>query len=178
MGIKINYETTPIHFYRFFYLCGPSDYNYVGSTTNMTRRRNEHKSRCYDKKCKQYDVKLYQVIRDTGWSNWSMIELATVMCESKTERLQIEQEYLNLLNCKNCNTNRAYNSPEYNINWMKEYQKQWYIDNRVEINFKRRQRRLLKVSSSKLETSLHLVQEEPVQEEPVQEEPLKQVAQQ
>jgi len=171
MGIKINYEITPIHFYRFVYLLSDIDYNYVGSTTNMTRRRNEHKSRCYDKKCKQYDTKLYQTIRETGWNNWRLIELATVMCDSKTERLQIEQEYLNLLNCKKCNTNRAYNSPEYNINWMKNYQKQWYIDNKAEINFKRHQRKLLKVSSLKPATSLQQVQEEPLIQETLKQVP-------
>jgi len=140
MGIKVNYETTPITFYRFFYLLGENDYNYVGSTTNITRRLCEHKSRCYDINCKQYSVKLYQTIRDTGgFQNWKMIILETRLCSDKMERMIIEQNYLNNLNCNNCNVNRAYCSEQYKIDWMKKYRKQWYIDNKIRVSLIRKQ---------------------------------------
>lgn len=155
MGIKINYEITPITFYRFYYLLGETDYNYVGSTTNMTRRLCEHKSRCYDKNCRQYLVKLYQTIRDTGgFQNWKMVILETRLCQNKIERMMIEQDYLNNLNCNNCNVNRAFNSREYKLKWFQEYNKKWYIDNKIELSIKRKQARLLKKAASSLEVSL------------------------
>jgi len=163
MGVTINYEKTPITFYRFFYLLGELEYNYVGSTTNLARRTYEHKSRCYDKNCKQYPVKLYQTIRDTGgFQNWKMLVLEKKLCKDKTERLQIEQDYLNKLNCLTCNVIRAYCSEEYKTEWKKEYRKKWYIDNKIRVSIIRKQEYQRKKTAliSSRELSSQQVQEE------------------
>lgn len=135
MGIKIDYTKTPIFFYRFFYLSVTNnDCNYVGSTTNVTRRKSEHKSRCYDISNKEYNNKLYTMIRNTGgFDNWRLVILETRICVDKIDRLKREQEYINLFNCSNCNTNRAHVSPEMKIAWMKEYQKNAYINRRLKL---------------------------------------------
>ena len=49
---------------------------YVGHTTDMRRRKNRHKSDCYNKNTNNYNNNIYKFIRDNGgWSNWDMIEI-------------------------------------------------------------------------------------------------------
>lgn len=47
---------------------------YIGSTTNVVKRRQQHKQRCTNPKCKDYNAHTCQFIRDNGgWDNWSLI---------------------------------------------------------------------------------------------------------
>ena len=47
---------------------------YVGSTTNFTKRKQQHKSRCLNSNEKNYNLKVYVSIREYGvWENWNMI---------------------------------------------------------------------------------------------------------
>lgn len=66
---------------------------YVGSTTNFTKRKGEHKS-----KCKNYDYKIYQVIRANGdWINWSMILVEEFPTTSKILLEQRERYWIETL---------------------------------------------------------------------------------
>ena len=60
---------------------------YVGSTCNFSRRKYEHKKICYSEKNRNYNMKIYQFIRDNGgWDNWTMIEVAKFVCDSKKRK--------------------------------------------------------------------------------------------
>ena len=49
---------------------------YIGSTTNVVKRRQQHKQRCTNPKCKDYNAHTCQFIRDNGgWDNWSLIAI-------------------------------------------------------------------------------------------------------
>ncbi len=49
---------------------------YVGSTTDFRKRRWLHKSNCNNEKSKNYNVNVYQFIRENkGWDIWDMIEI-------------------------------------------------------------------------------------------------------
>jgi hypothetical protein len=80
----INYENTII----YKLVC--KDLNvkdlYVGHTTNFTKRKSNHKSDCNNPQNKNYDVPVYQFIRENGgWENWDMIEIEKYTCEDKNE---------------------------------------------------------------------------------------------
>ncbi len=64
---------------------------YVGHTTNFIKRKNCHKTACYNLK---NNIKIYNVIRENGgWDNWSMIEIARYYCKDATEAKIKEQEH-------------------------------------------------------------------------------------
>lgn len=49
---------------------------YVGHTTDMRKRKNKHKSVCYNEKAKGYNCNIYQFIRaNGGFQNWDIIEI-------------------------------------------------------------------------------------------------------
>ena len=39
---------------------------YIGSTSNFTQRKHQHKSNCRNDNGKEYNLKLYQTIRENG----------------------------------------------------------------------------------------------------------------
>jgi hypothetical protein len=61
--------------------------NYVGSTTDFTKRKSSHKQ-----DCKSSQIKLYVMIRDNGnWDMFKMMPYKEFPCNSSTE-LRIEEE--------------------------------------------------------------------------------------
>ena len=47
---------------------------YVGHTTDFIRRKRQHNSVCNCETSLRHNLKVYQLIRDSGgWENWSMI---------------------------------------------------------------------------------------------------------
>ena len=44
---------------------------YIGSTTNMTRRKTEHKSDCFNENKNHYNLKLYKIIREQGITKYN-----------------------------------------------------------------------------------------------------------
>ena len=59
---------------------------YVGSTTNLSRRKPVHKSRCNNESDKAYNSNVYQFIRGHGnWDNWDMIVVEEYPCNSKNQ---------------------------------------------------------------------------------------------
>ena len=66
---------------------------YIGSTTDYTRRKSEHKSSCNNTKRRRYNQKLYKTIRDNGgWENFRMIEIEKYPCNDKREA-ECREEY-------------------------------------------------------------------------------------
>jgi hypothetical protein len=72
---------------------------YVGSTTNLVKRRYEHKSSCNNEKSKQYNRYVYQFIRAYGeWGNWDVVLIEQVLdCKDKEHLHKRERFYIESL---------------------------------------------------------------------------------
>ena len=110
---------------------------YVGSTTDFTRRKNEHRRNCTNDKLKKYNLKAYQMIRvNGGWDNFTMIEIEKYPCIDSNEARARERHYFELLNAK-LNTiypirsKKEYN--EANKELMKEHIKEYRKVNKEHI---------------------------------------------
>ena len=67
---------------------------YVGSSTNFTKRKYQHKMSCTNPRDHNYNYKLYQFIREHGgWENFSIVPLEEVSCSGKLEVLRKEREH-------------------------------------------------------------------------------------
>lgn len=72
---------------------------YVGSTTNFTKRKNNHKYACHNDKAKEHNQNVYKFIREhSGWGNWSMVLVQNYPCNSKLELLARERHHTERLN--------------------------------------------------------------------------------
>ena len=59
---------------------------YVGSSTNFVERKKYHKNDCNIPNGKQYNLKVYQHIREFGgWSNWEMVLIEFYPCNNILE---------------------------------------------------------------------------------------------
>ena len=107
---------------------------YVGSTTDFTRRKYEHKSNCTNENTKKYNLKLYQTIRaNGGWGNWSMIEIEKYNCKDGNELRARERLYYEELNgtLNTCIPNRSQKEyEETNTEKIKEYYKKYNKTNK------------------------------------------------
>jgi len=105
------------------------DICYIGSTTDLNKRKAKHKSSCNNEKSKDHNLKLYQIIRENGsWDSFQFNIIEEVCCETKRELHQKEDEYINTLNpIMNCRKSFGAETKE-------EYKKQYYIDNKEQIN--------------------------------------------
>jgi hypothetical protein len=89
---KPNYQNSII-----YKLCHQDDQDndniYIGSTTNFRRRKCNHKTTCNNEKSKDYNIPIYQYIRDNGgWDKWQMIPIEQYPCNDIIE-LEIRERY-------------------------------------------------------------------------------------
>jgi hypothetical protein len=78
---------------------------YVGSTTNFTVRKNNHKSACNKSSSKNHHLHLYKFIRDNGgWENWNMVIIKKYT--NLTERYQLLKKERKWINKKNPTLNK------------------------------------------------------------------------
>jgi len=102
---------------------------YIGSTTNFTKRKCEHKSDCMNENGVKYNQKIYHFIRDNGgWDNWNMIEIEKYPCLDNNEA-KAKEEYWRIhfnavLNMKKCHIDISLQE------YQKQYQTQYRLDNR------------------------------------------------
>jgi predicted GIY-YIG superfamily endonuclease len=95
---------------------------YIGSTSNFKNRRYQHKNNCNNEKYKNYNLKVYQYIRDNGnWDNWVMIPIEQYSCNNKKELLIRERHHIDLLR------------PVLNKNIPTRTMKEWCEDNKEKI---------------------------------------------
>lgn len=95
------------------------DLVYVGTTTNFTTRKYQHKTNSSNIDIK---YKIYENIRATGgWESWQMVQICEYPCNNKKEAEAEKDRYMIDLKA-NLNTNRASRT-------IKEY----YIDNKEHI---------------------------------------------
>lgn len=89
---------TPIDYskcciYKICCLDATIDDIYVGSTTDMVKRRWGHKSKCHDPNANGHHYNVYKFIRDNGgWDNWDMVRIESFPCENSEEMRQRERE--------------------------------------------------------------------------------------
>ena len=105
---------------------------YVGSTTNLSRRKPAHKTVCNNERNKDYNMNVYQFIRSHGgWENWDIIVVEGFPCESKNELHTRERFHMELLNSTlnsniPCRTQKWF---EDNSEYIRAQHKQWYENN-------------------------------------------------
>ena len=111
---------------------------YIGSTTNLIRRRAQHKKCCNKDNDRGHNYYVYQFIRDNGgWDNWSVILVEK--CEnitSKPELTKRERHYIETLKSSLNRRIPGRTKKEWTtVNKEKiiEYQKEYYSDNKEKI---------------------------------------------
>ena len=126
---------------------------YVGSTTDFKSRKSGHKTTCNNNKNKDYNVKVYQFIRENGgWNNWDMVEIEKYnaidkLDQRKKERYWIEtlQSTLNLVlpsrtykeyyeTFKEEYTKRIKIYQENHKDELSEYKKKYHQDHKDEVS--------------------------------------------
>ena len=104
---------------------------YVGHTTNFRKRKNQHKTVCYNEKRQEYNQKLYVFIREHGgWDAFSMILLEETGCSSHLDALRRERELIEQL--------QATLNHVVPTRTRKEYHDKYYTDNKEAIHEKHR----------------------------------------
>ena len=93
---------------------------YVGSTKNLNKRLDSHKTAFTNPNARDYNKKLYQYIRENGLE---IVMNVIDMCPIDEQYIR-EQTWMDKLQLE-CNKNRAYRTPEQ----IKEQVNQYYIDN-------------------------------------------------
>jgi hypothetical protein len=122
---------------------------YVGHTTNFTQRKKLHKSCCNCETSNNYNLKVYQTIRaNSGWENWSMIEIEKFPCKdfneaAARERYWYEQLKVNLNMCVPNRSKKEYSEThkEEFKQYHKEYYKKYEEENKEELKAKRKEYR-------------------------------------
>ena len=74
---------------------------YVGSTTDFPKRKSQHKNNCNNENGKEFNKKLYEMIRTKGgWDNWVMLEIEKYPCIDSNEARTRERYWLETLNAQ------------------------------------------------------------------------------
>jgi hypothetical protein len=106
---------------------------YVGSCSNMTKRRCKHKSDCNNLNSENHNLNVYNFIRaHGGWSNWSMIAIEQVNYTIKHELLIRERFHLEHL--------KASLNKRIPSRTDQEYYKTYYETNKEQISERRNQK--------------------------------------
>jgi hypothetical protein len=122
------------------------NYCYIGNTTNVKQRLNNHYSNCININSKSYNILLYKTIRENGgWDEWSLIEIEHFPCSNGTEARQREQYYIMKYN-SNLNAVRSYRTEEEKLEQartehrtaeqIRDKTKKYYNDNKEMCNEK------------------------------------------
>ena len=129
---QINYQNTII--YKF--VCNDLSVSdiYVGSTTDIRRRKAQHKQTCNNESNKNHNFKIYQIMRaNGGFSNWTMLQIENFPCNNKAESSVRERHWLELLSATMNTQIPSRTQTEYYIDNKEsilENKKEYYIDNK------------------------------------------------
>lgn len=99
---------------------------YIGSTTNFTRRKCQHKNNCKNEKTENYNKPLYVFIRENGgWSDeWVMVLVQSYPnCKTSIELRKYEREHYDIYNPE-MNINRPCRKEGEKEEYLKEYRKE------------------------------------------------------
>ena len=68
---------------------------YIGSTTDFTKRKWNHKTCCTNKDDKSYNYNVYKFIREHGnWDNWDIIQVEAYNAENKRDLESRERHWI------------------------------------------------------------------------------------
>ena len=120
------------------------DFIYVGSTRDITARKNKHKSDCNNVNCPAYNSKIYKTIREhDGWDEWFMVVLEVMPDVTKMTAEMQEDAYRVDLNATMNSikaTRGLMTKEEYikqykidNKEYFQEYQNKYYQNNREQL---------------------------------------------
>ena len=105
---------------------------YVGSTTNFTKRKCQHK---FD--CKTSNFRIYECIRNNkDWDNWSMLEVEKYPCNDNNEATLRERYWYETLNANLNMVNPNRGKKEYRENNVENIllmQKKYRVENKAKI---------------------------------------------
>jgi hypothetical protein len=88
------------------------DYKYIGSTKDFKQRKIRHKSNCINNNDKNYNCKVYQMIRESGgWDKCEITPIEEYECETSIQA-HIREEYWRRLYDPILNSRLAYLSEE------------------------------------------------------------------
>jgi hypothetical protein len=106
---------------------------YIGSTTDFTRRKNEHENSCNNDKHKDHNAKKYQYIRaNGGWNGWNMVEIEKHSCSDGNEARAREEYWRSHYNAQ-LNMKRAYITEEQDKEMRKERKKEYREQNKEKL---------------------------------------------
>jgi hypothetical protein len=112
---------------------------YIGSTTNLIKRRNSHKTCCNNEKSKEYNYYVYQFIRENGsFDNWDVVLIEQVIdCKDNENLHKRERHYIESLKAELNKKIPLRTQKEYDVDnreKKKEYRKEYNENNRYELN--------------------------------------------
>ena len=85
---------------------------YVGSTTNLTKRKANHRGACINISNKDHNMPVYQFIRKHGgWVNWDVVLIEAYPCTNKDDLHKRERFYIERLQAS-LNTRIPAQTPE------------------------------------------------------------------
>ena len=130
--LPINYENT------CFYKIVCRDLSipdlYVGHTTDFTKRKNQHKTKC-NTSCDYY---VYRFIRDHGgWDNFDMVLIEQRNCFNRLEAEKHERKHIEDLKATLNQVIPTRSKKEWisdNKAKIKEYKHQYHVDHKEEIH--------------------------------------------
>ena len=94
---------------------------YVGHTTCFNKRKTKHKYNCKNDNIKDYNFKVYQMIRENGgWEKFLMLEVEKYPCNDRREAERRENELMKELKAS-MNTNKSFRTEEEITEYKKEY---------------------------------------------------------
>ena len=103
---------------------------YVGSTTDFTNRKSQHKSACTNPKDRCHNLKVYKMIRENdGWDSFTMVKIEDFPCKSGREAEYREDRLMRELKA-NMNSIRAFLTPEEKLELEQRCQLRWREANR------------------------------------------------
>ena len=116
-------------FYKIVDVNANLDLCYVGSSVNMKRRKEKHKSACKCPNDPHHNLKVYKTIRENGgWDEFRVVEIGFREQITLRQSHFIEDEYRVLLKAQ-LNSQRCHTTPEQR----KEDKKNYYKENKEEI---------------------------------------------
>lgn len=103
---------------------------YIGSTTNMIKRKSSHKNSISKNNCKDYNTNKSNYIRENGgFDNWTIIMIEPYCCTNRNELLKRERYWIDELKPL-LNTNKPIRTLEEKIEYLIKYR----IDNKAELD--------------------------------------------
>lgn len=137
----------------YIYKIWKDDLCYVGITNDFKQRMSNHKHECHSPNRKDYNKKLYQMIRETSWDDWTK-EIIEETDDKTRERYWIElignlNKYITTrprkeLDHKRWETDKE-RLTEIHKEWLekhKDYNKSYYQKNKEKILKRQKERRL------------------------------------